>query len=168
MSNHKKKYYALGIDFGTNSVRSLVLDLITGEEVSTKVSNYQSGKNGILLDDKNPQLARQNPADYLESMELAVKPAVDEAVSKGCDLNNIVGIGVDTTGSTPLPVDKNVVPLAFNDKFKDNLNAQSWLWKDHTSIKESLEITKLAAEIRPEDIARCGGAYSAGTRRKTG
>ena len=63
----------LGIDFGTNSVRALILDLISGEEIATSVSNYKSGKDGILLDDTDPQLARQYPGDYLESMEIAVR-----------------------------------------------------------------------------------------------
>ncbi len=141
MNNKIKNIYGLGIDFGTNSVRALILDLITGEEISTSVSNFKSGKNGILLDDSNPQLARQSPGDYLESMEIAVKAAVDKAISDGYDINSVVGIGVDTTGSTPLPVDKNMQPLAFKDEFKNNLNAQAWLWKDHTSIEESIEIT---------------------------
>lgn len=155
-----KNYYGLGIDFGTNSVRALILDLITGEEISTSVSNFKSGENGILLDDNDPQLARQFPGDYLESMGIAVKIAVDEAINSGYDIKNIVGIGVDTTGSTPIPVDSKLTPLAFKDEFKNNLNAQSWLWKDHTSIEESNKITKLSADIRPEYIAKCGGAYS--------
>ncbi len=152
--------YALGIDFGTNSVRALVLNLTNGEEISSSVSNYKSGENGILLDKNNPLVARQYPGDYLESMEIAVKEAVKQAVSKNISVNEIVGIGVDTTGSTPIPVDENLQPLAFNDEFKDNLNAQAWLWKDHSSIEESEEITQLSAEIRPEYIAKCGGAYS--------
>jgi L-ribulokinase len=159
MSFDTKNYYGLGIDFGTNSVRALILDLMNGEELSSSVSNFKCGKNGILLSD-DPQLARQFPGDYLESMEIAVKAAVDSAVADGHNINNIVGIGVDTTGSTPIPVDRNVVPLALKDEFRENLNAQAWLWKDHTSIKESIEITKLASEIRPQYIAKCGGAYS--------
>ncbi len=139
--------YGLGIDFGTNSVRALVLDLMNGEEISSSVSNFKSGKEGILLDENDPHLARQFPGDYLESMEIAVKSTVDEAIANGYDMGNIVGIGVDTTGSTPIPVDRNVTPLALKSEFKDNLNAQSWLWKDHTSIKESIEITNLAVEI---------------------
>lgn len=160
MSLDTKNYYGLGIDFGTNSVRALILDLITGEEISSSVSNFKSGKEGILLSVTDPNLARQHPGDYLESMEIAVKATVDLAIVNNCNLNNIVGIGVDTTGSTPLPVDGNVQPLALSDKFKDNLNAQAWLWKDHTSIEESIKITKLAAKIRPDYIAKCGGAYS--------
>ncbi|MEN8192564.1 MAG: ribulokinase [Bacteroidota bacterium] len=153
-------FYGLGIDFGTNSVRALVLNLSNGIEISSSVSDYKSGTNGILLDDTDPLIARQYPGDYLESMELAVSKAVAQAVSKNINVENIVGIGVDTTGSTPLPVDEEINPLALKEEFKNNLNAQAWLWKDHSSIKESEEITQLAAEIRPEYIAKCGGAYS--------
>lgn len=155
-----KNVYALGIDFGTNSVRALVLNLTNGEEISSSVSNYKSGDSGILLDENNPLVARQYPGDYLESMEIAVKETVSEAINRNISIDEIVGIGVDTTGSTPIPVDKNLVPLALSDEFKNNFNAQAWLWKDHSSIEESEEITKLSAEIRPEYIAKCGGAYS--------
>ncbi|MCK5456646.1 MAG: ribulokinase [Melioribacteraceae bacterium] len=160
MNNSSNSLYALGIDFGTNSVRALVMNLTNGEEVSSSVSNYKSGNNGILLDENNPLVARQHPGDYLESMEIAVKEAVTEAVNKNIAIEKIVGIGVDTTGSTPIPVDENLIPLAFNDEFKENLNAQAWLWKDHSSIGESEEITELSAEFRPEYIAKCGGSYS--------
>ena len=152
--------FALGIDFGTNSVRALVLNLTNGDEISSSVSNYKSGSNGILLAENNPLIARQYPGDYLESMEIAVKAAIIQAVDQNISIENIVGIGVDTTGSTPIPVDENLIPLALKDEFKENLNAQAWLWKDHSSIEESKKITKLSAEIRPEYIAKCGGTYS--------
>ncbi len=160
MSEKESNIYGLGVDFGTNSVRALILNLLNGKEIASSVSNYQSGDKGILLDKNNSQLARQFPGDYLESMEIAVKSAVNKVTENGFDLENIVGIGVDTTGSTPIPVDENLIPLAFQNKFRNNPNAQAWLWKDHTSIIESEEITKLAAVIRPEYIAKCGGAYS--------
>ncbi len=152
--------YALGIDFGTNSVRALILNLVNGEEISSSVANYKSGNSGILLDEQNSLVARQSPSDYLESMQIAVKESVTKAIDKNIPVNKIVGIGVDATGSTPIPVDDNLQPLAFQEEFKNNLNAQAWLWKDHSSIEESEIITELSAEIRPEYIAKCGGAYS--------
>lgn len=155
-----KNSYAIGIDFGTNSVRALVLNLTNGKEISNSTSNYSSGDNGILLDKNNPLVARQYPGDYLYSMEVAVNEAVNIAVRKNISIDEIVGIGVDTTGSTPLPVDESLVPLALMDKYKNNLNAQAWLWKDHSSIAESDQITKLAAKYRPQYIAKCGGSYS--------
>ena len=160
MNNNLDGFFALGIDFGTNSVRALVLNLTNGKEVSSSVSNFKSGNRGILLDENNPLVARQYPGDYLESMGTAVQETVSEAISQNIPIDKIVGIGVDTTGSTPIPVDENLIPLAFKDKFKENLNAQAWLWKDHTSIEESEKITKLSSDIRPQFIAKCGGAYS--------
>jgi len=160
MNNNLDGFFALGIDFGTNSVRALVLNLTNGKEVSSSVSNFKSGNRGILLDENNPLVARQYPGDYLESMGIAVQETVSEAISQNIPIDKIVGIGVDTTGSTPIPVDENLIPLAFKDKFKENLNAQAWLWKDHTSIEESEKITKLSSDIRPQFIAKCGGAYS--------
>ncbi|MCB9218377.1 MAG: ribulokinase [Ignavibacteriales bacterium] len=158
--SEKTNLLGLGIDFGTNSVRALILDLITGKELATSVSNYKSGEVGILLDKNDPVLARQNPADYLESMEISVRETVNKIKELGINVENIAGIGVDTTGSTPIPVDENMIPLAMKPEFKENLNAHAWLWKDHTSINESIQITELAAEMRPDFIAKCGGAYS--------
>ncbi|MDI6849793.1 MAG: ribulokinase [Candidatus Saccharicenans sp.] len=154
--------YSLGLDFGTNSVRALLVNTASGEELSTAVVNYPSGEDGILLDSKDPNLARQNPADYLESMVRVVKQALRLARKnrKNFSPEQIIGIGIDTTGSTPIPVDRNGLPLAFHDEFKNNLNAQAWLWKDHTSFAEAREITELASREHPEYLARCGGVYS--------
>ena len=158
----KPAAYSLGLDFGTNSVRALIVDTANGQEISTAVVNYPSGEAGILLDPKDPNLARQNPADYVESMVKAVRQAINKAKKDrpGFSPEQIIGLGVDTTGSTPMPVDKNGLPLAFHDEFKNNLNAQAWLWKDHTSFAEAQEITELAAKEHPEYLAKCGGVYS--------
>lgn len=155
-----EKVYGLGIDYGTNSSRALVFDLTNGEEIASAVEVYPSGNMGIIETASNPHLARQNPADYLTAMEKAVKATVAKAESKGVDLSKIVGIGVDGTGSTPIPVDEKLVPIAFQEKFKNNPNAYAWLWKDHTAKKEAEEITALAAAIRPEYLKKCGGSYS--------
>ncbi len=155
-----EKMYSLGIDFGTNSVRALILDLGSGEEIASETAEYSSGEKGILLENSNPHLARQNPADYLASMERAVSQTVSMAKEKSVPPDQIVGIGTGATGSTPLPVDKNVQPLAFHPEFNNNLNAQAWLWRDHTSVEEAQAITSLAADIRPQYLKKCGGAYS--------
>ncbi len=154
--------YSLGLDFGTNSVRALLVDTAGGREISTAVVNYPSGQAGILLDPKDPNLARQNPADYLESMVKVVRQVLRLArkAEKDFSPDKVIGIGIDTTGSTPMPVDRNGLPLAFHDEFKKNLNAQAWLWKDHTSFAEAREITELAAREHPEYLAKCGGVYS--------
>ena len=72
----------------------------------------------------------------------------------------MVGIGVDTTGSSPIPVDAHNRPLALDDRWKTDLSAQCWLWKDHTSWREAAKITELCAKLRPQYIAKCGGVYS--------
>jgi L-ribulokinase len=155
------KHYALGLDYGTNSCRSLIVDLADGTELASHVFPYPSGKQGILLDPKDPNVARQNPQDYLDAF-VAIKEAIKIARKKrpGFNPHEIIGIGVDTTGSTPLPVDSTGTPLAFNPKFKKNLNAQAWLWKDHTSYAEAAEITATASKLRPQYLAKCGGIYS--------
>jgi len=158
----KTAKYALGLDFGTNSVRALVVDISNGNEVGTAIFDYPSGTAGILLDVKDANLARQNPADWILGIEVAVPEALAEAKKnvKGFDPVNVVGIGVDTTGSTPLPVDRSGKALALFKEFKKNLNAQAWLWKDHTGYAEAAEITALAAAEHPEYLAKCGGTYS--------
>jgi len=154
-------FSALGIDYGTNSVRALVVDCATGEELGTAVVDYPSGNQGVLLDKNDHHLARQNPADYLHGLEKSVRDALAQAAKKpGFSVNQVIGIGVDTTGSSPLPVDAANVPLALDPKWKNNLAAQCWLWKDHTSYREAAEITRIAAEHRPNFIAKCGNTYS--------
>ena len=156
------KRYALGIDYGTNSCRSLLVDLSNGAEVGSTVFNYPSGEMGVLTDPRDPNVARQNPQDYLDGLEAVVKGALAQAKEHApdFDLAQVVGIGIDTTGSTPIPVTKDGVPLALLPEFADNLNAYVWLWKDHTSHAEAAEITALAASIRPQYLAKCGGIYS--------
>lgn len=153
--------YALGIDYGTNSVRALVVDVATGEEVGVSVFDYPSGERGILLDPREPDLARQHPGDYLAGLEASVRGALAAADrSAAFNRSDVVGIGVDTTGSTPMPVDREGMPLALGDAFRDNLNAQAWLWKDHTAHAEAAEITETAREARPHYLSKCGGTYS--------
>lgn len=153
--------FTLGIDYGTNSVRALVVRTRDGKEFGSAVVNYPSGHQGILLDPRDHNLARQNPGDYLFGLEKSVKAALAAArKQKGFDVARIVGIGVDTTGSSPIPVDANNVPLALSKKWAKHLAAQCWLWKDHTGHREAAEITALAAKIRPQFIAKCGNTYS--------
>lgn len=154
--------YALGIDYGTNSCRSLLVDLSDGAEVGSTVFNYPSGEMGILLDSTDPHVARQNPQDYLDGLVAVISGALAQAAAAvpGFSSDQVVGIGIDTTGSTPIPVDRAGTPLGLLPEFKDNLNAQVWLWKDHTGYAEAAEITALAKEMRPNIIAKCGGIYS--------
>ncbi len=127
------KAVTVGIDYGTNSVRALVVDCADGRELGTFVFDYPSGDHGILLDPREPHLARQSPADYVAGLEASVNGALAAAETQpGFSRGDVVGIGVDTTGSTPIPVDAQGRPLALEAKWKANLAAQAWLWKDHT------------------------------------
>jgi len=153
--------YGIGLDYGTNSVRTLIVNTATGREVATAVLNYEHGNQGVILS-RDPNLALQHPADYVKGTELTIKKALAEANRnvRGFKPEQIIGIGVDTTGSTPLPVDAVGRPLAFDRRFAKNPAAMAWLWKDHTGIVEAGEITELASKIRPQYLAKCGGTYS--------
>ncbi|MGB2429539.1 MAG: ribulokinase [Akkermansiaceae bacterium] len=154
--------YSIGLDYGTNSCRSLIVDLADGRELGSSVFAYPSGEHGILTDPEDPHVARQNPQDYLDGCVTIIREAVAQAqqADVGFEVSDIVGIGIDTTGSTVIPVDEQGTPLAMQERFAGNLNAQVWLWKDHTSYREAEQITALATEMRPEYLAKCGGVYS--------
>jgi L-ribulokinase len=162
MVKKERPRYAIGLDFGTNSVRTLIVDVRSGQEAGTAIFAYPSGEAGIILDPRNPNLARQNPADWLRGIEVSVTAAIADArkKSRAFHSGDIIGIGVDTTGSTPLPVDRAGVPLALHKEFRKNPDALAWLWKDHTGHAEAAEITALAAGEHTEYLAKCGGTYS--------
>src|SRR6266487_1048596 len=153
--------YTIGLDYGTNSVRALIVNVANGKEVATAVWDYEQGEAGVILS-RDPNLARQHPADYVKGAEISIKKALGDATKhvRGFKPGQIIGIGVDTTGSTPLPVDANGQPLAFQKKFSRNPAALAWLWKDHTGVAEAAEITNLAKQTRPQFLAKCGGTYS--------
>ncbi len=146
---------ALGLDYGTNSVRGLLVACETGEEVASHVYPYPSGEDGVYIDDGQPHLARQNPADYLLGVDQLLKH-----LGQRVDLSEVVGIGIDTTGSSPMPVTADNAALSGDPPFQGDLAAQVWLWKDHTSHEEAAEITRKAAEQGRPYLAKCGGTYS--------
>jgi L-ribulokinase len=154
--------YVIGLDFGTNSCRSLLVDAATGNEVAESVYPYPSGSEGVLLDQAEPNLARQNPGDYVRGIETTIKEALRNAKDSdsGFSPEAVIGIGVDTTGSSPMPVDDSGQALCFREPFRDNPAAMVWLWKDHTGYKEAARITELAKEIRPQYLSKIGGTYS--------
>jgi len=157
----KKPSFTIGIDYGSNSVRALVVRCHDGKEFGSAVFNYPSGTQGILLDPKDFHLARQHPGDYLLGLEKSVKGALAAASKQpGFSASKVIGLGVDTTGSSPIPVDRKNRALAQDPKWKKNLYAQCWLWKDHTAWEEAARITELAAKHRPGYIAKCGNTYS--------
>jgi L-ribulokinase len=161
MAKSSEKRFAVGVDYGTNSVRALVVDVRDGSDVATHVFNYPSGEAGILLDAGDPNLARQNPADYIQGFYESVGGAIQAASKqRGFSPDKVVGIGVDTTGSTPIPVDRQGMPLALQRAFRKNLAAHAWLWKDHTGHAEAEEITARAARHKDGYLKKCGGSYS--------
>jgi L-ribulokinase len=153
--------FTIGLDFGTNSVRALVVDVRDGRELGSGVFNYPSGDAGVVIDPQQPDLARQNPADYLVGIEQTVAAAMKEAAAAGdFSPDRVIGMGVDTTGSTPMPVDADGTALAMLPKFQGNPDAMAWLWKDHTGHAEAAEITAAAERQRPHYLAKCGSRYS--------
>lgn len=154
--------YTLGIDYGTNSVRVLVVRCADGQEVGTSVFDYPSGAQGILLHGDDDNVARQYPGDYIAGLRASVCEAIAQSKSNDAQFlpQKIIGIGVDSTGSSPIPVDANNDAIAMSDRFKDQLAAQCWLWKDHTAHVEAARITELAGQHRPQYLAKCGGTYS--------
>jgi L-ribulokinase len=153
--------YAIGLDFGTNSMRVLIVDVRDGRELSSAVGNYERGDAGVILDSKQPDLARQDPADYLATIASTVTKALEWAAADGeFTPRHVIGIGVDTTGSTPMPVDRAGRSLSFLPQFAGNPDAMAWLWKDHTGHAEAEELTATAARLRPAYLKKIGGRYS--------
>lgn len=152
--------YSLGLDYGTNSVRALIVSVADGEEIASSVWDYRHGERGVVLDDKDPNLARQHPRDYEDGAEAVIRDVLKSAAGGSFSPRQVIGIGIDTTGSTPLPVDGTGMPLAYHDEFADDPAAYAWLWKDHSSHQEAQEITDFARRHRPEYLAKCGGTYS--------
>jgi len=150
--------YTIGIDYGTDSVRALIVDTQTGEEVGTHVFYYPRWKEGKYCDPGKNQF-RQHPLDYLEGLEVTIKEALKKSPPGTAE--NVVGISVDTTGSTPVAVDSHGVPLSLKPGFEENPNAMFILWKDHTAVKEADEINRLARTWGGEDFTKFeGGIYS--------
>jgi L-ribulokinase len=153
--------FAVGVDFGTNSVRALIVDCSNGQEAGSEVFDYPSGHQGVLLDTRDHNSARQNPADYLLGLEKVITGAIRKATRiPSFSPDKVIAIGVDTTGSTPIPVDKHNKPLALDPVWRKNVDAQAWLWKDHTAAEKAEKITALAAKHRPKYLAKIGGTYS--------
>ena len=115
-----KNKFTIGIDYGTNSARAVLVNTANGRSIASAVFNYRRGENGILLDKADPNVARQSPKDYIEGFEYAVTKLLKQAKKdKNFSRDNIIGIGIDTTGSTPIPITNKLVPLAFLPEFKN-------------------------------------------------
>jgi len=152
-----KNNLVIGIDFGTDFVRAVLIDT-SGNEKRASVSAYKRWNNGLYRDPAQHKF-RQHPLDYLESMEAVLQDVLSEISAE--ERNQIKGISVDTTGSTPVAVNEKGVPLALCEGFKKNSNAMFVLWKDHSSIQEASEINHLARKWNGPDYTKyVGGVYS--------
>ncbi len=150
--------YTIGVDYGTDSVRALVVDTQTGEEMGTFVSYYPRWKAGLYCDPAKNQF-RQHPLDYLEGLEVCIREALKQCPEGVAE--HVLGISVDTTGSTPIAVNKEGIPLSLLPGFEENPNAMFVLWKDHTAVKEADEINEAARTWGGKDFTKFeGGIYS--------
>ena len=149
--------YVIGLDYGSDSVRALIVNTSNGEEVATHVFYYPRWKKGMYCDPAQSQY-RQHPLDYLEGLETAITQALAQAGTEVAQ--NVVGISVDTTGSTPVAVDRLGTPLSMLPEFADNPNGMFILWKDHTANQEALEINELAHQSDIDFTKYVGGTYS--------
>jgi L-ribulokinase len=149
--------YVIGLDYGTDSVRALIVDTKDGAKIATHVFYYPRWKKGLYCDPATSQY-RQHPLDYLEGLEASIKQALRKA---GKDVaQNVVGISVDTTGSTPVAVDEKGIPLSMLPAFSENPNGMFILWKDHTANQEAEEINTLAHGWDVDFTKFVGGIYS--------
>lgn len=151
------KNYVIGLDYGTDSVRAVLIDTADGRELASEVHWYKRWKEGAFCNPSTNQF-RQHPLDHIEGLEHTIKTAVQKSKVAPQDIK---GICIDTTGSSPIPVTKEGVPLALVEGFAENPNAMMVLWKDHTAIKEADEINDLAVNWGGENYTKyVGGIYS--------
>jgi L-ribulokinase len=150
--------YVIGVDYGTDSVRSLIVDAGNGKEMASDVFYYPRWKKGKYCNPAQNQF-RQHPLDYVEGLESTIKNALAKAPAEVA--KNVVAISVDTTGSTPIAVDKSGTPLSLIPGFEENPNAMFVLWKDHTATREADEINELSKSWGGVDYTKYeGGVYS--------
>lgn len=149
--------YVIGLDYGSDSARTVVVNAETGEELASSVKYYPRWMEGKYCKPSVNQY-RQHPQDYIDVLEHTVKDALSKCPAGTAE--NVVGVAFDTTGSTPVFTDKNGTPLAMLPEFAENPNAMFVLWKDHTAIKEANEINELAAKWNTDYTAYEGGIYS--------
>lgn len=159
MSALDQSAFVIGVDFGTDSCRTLVVDAMTGTQVASAVEFYPRWKAGLYCQpDRNA--FRQHPQDYIDALTRATRTALASAPDEV--RRNVRGLSIDTTGSTSVAVDRDGTPLALTEPFRENPNAMFVLWKDHTAVREADEINALAHGWGGTDFTRyVGGTYSA-------
>lgn len=154
----KTNRYVIGLDFGTDSCRALVVDTVGGRPLASEVVPYPRWKAGLYCNPAENRY-RQHPLDYIESLEKAVRGALARCPEGTAA--QVAALAFATTGSTPVLLDESGTPLALRPEFADNPNAMFVLWKDHTALREAAEINALARRWPVDYTAYCGGVYSA-------
>ncbi|RYY31217.1 MAG: ribulokinase [Chitinophagaceae bacterium] len=149
--------YVIGVDYGTDSVRTVVINAANGETIASAVFEYPRWKEGLYCDPSLNQF-RQHPKDYIEGLEVSIRACLDAAGDQV--RNNVKAISIDTTGSTPVAVNKAGVPLALLPGFEENPNAMFVLWKDHCATAEAAKINEYAATRPVNYLKFVGGIYS--------
>lgn len=155
MSNNQ---LVIGVDYGSDSVRSVIVNAANGEEIASSVFNYPRWRDGKYCVPAENQF-RQHPQDYIDGLKTTIKDCIAQAGGEAI-AKNIKGISVDTTGSTPVAVDATGTPLALTPGFETNPNAMFVLWKDHTSVKEAAQINEHATKFDTNYLKYVGGIYS--------
>lgn len=153
----KKESFVIGVDYGTDSVRSIIVNTATGEEIASSIHYYSRWKKGLYCNAAESRF-RQHPLDYVEGLTTTVTDCLKQAGLTVAE--NVVAIGIDTTGSSPVAVDASGMPLALNPAFAENPNAMFVLWKDHTSVNEAAEINQHATKFEINYLQYVGGIYS--------
>ncbi len=151
------KSYVIGVDYGTDSVRSVLIDAGNGDEKASSVFYYPRWKKGLYCDASLNQF-RQHPLDYIEGLETTIKDCIQKAGT--AIVKDIKAISIDTTGSTPIAVDRTGTPLSLLPEFAENPNAMFVLWKDHTATGEAAEINEHAKKFPVNYLQYVGGIYS--------
>jgi L-ribulokinase len=153
-----KGLFVVGVDYGTDSVRSVIVDARNGKELASSVFNYPRWQQGLYCNAAQNQF-RQHPLDYVEGLEQTIKNCIK--IAGGASVASAIkAISVDTTGSTPVAVNKAGIPLALTPGFENNPNAMFVLWKDHTGVKEAGEINDHALKFDTNYLQYVGGIYS--------
>jgi L-ribulokinase len=153
----QQDFYVIGVDYGSDSVRTIIANASNGQEIASSVFYYPRWKDGLFCNPSINQF-RQHPLDYIEGIEDTIKRCI---LQTGTGIAaNIKAIAIDTTGSTPVAVDKTGTPLALLPAFEKNPNAMFVLWKDHTSVKEAAQINEHAKKIDTNYLQFVGGIYS--------
>lgn len=153
-----KNQLVIGIDYGSDSVRSIIVDASNGEELASSVFEYPRWRAGLFCEPAANQF-RQHPQDYIDGLEATIKDCIAQAGGKAI-AKNIKGISVDTTGSTPVAVNHSGTPLALTPGFETNPNAMFVLWKDHTAVHEAAQINEHATKFDINYLKYVGGIYS--------